>query len=96
MLFTESLIKCGKIISCLIQYSKNMRNDQKPRGLSCIDVYTHNFKILALLLYGYHTPQLENIAIPVIAVSPKISNFYQPTNWNFLKLVIPLSYNYYY
>ena len=29
----------------------------------------HNFKICASLLYGHHSPQLENIAIPAIAFS---------------------------
>ena len=29
----------------------------------------HNFKILAFLLYGYHLPQLKNIAILAIVFS---------------------------
>ena len=64
--FNKSLIKCGKIVSC----RKNMENDKKPRCSSCIAIEPHNFKILALLLYGYHTSQLTNIAIPAIDFSP--------------------------
>ena len=53
-----------------MEYSKNMGNDQKPRCSSCIAIETHNLKILAFLLYYYHTPQLKNIAIPAIAFTP--------------------------
>ena len=28
--FNKCLINCGKIVPCLMQYSKNMGNDQKP------------------------------------------------------------------
>ena len=49
---------------------KNMGNNQKPRGSCCMAIEPHNFKILACLLYGYHSPQLKNIAIPAIAFSP--------------------------
>ena len=41
----------------------------------------HNLKILLSLLLLSH---------------PTISNFYQPANWNFFGIVIPLNYNYYY
>ena len=69
--FNKSLIECGKIVSCLMRYLKNMGNDPKPRcSSSCIATEPHNFKILAFLLYGYHTPQLKNIAISAIASSP--------------------------
>ena len=35
-------------------------------------IEAHNFKILAFLLYGCYSPQLKNIAIPVVAFSPNI------------------------
>ena len=70
--FNKSLIKCGKIVSC----RKNMGNDQKPRCSSCMALEPHNFKILVFLLYGYHTPQLKNIAIPAITFSPHNFNFF--------------------
>ena len=47
-----------------------MENDKKPRCSSCVAIEPHNFKFLAFLLYGYHDPQLKNIAIPAIAFSP--------------------------
>ena len=55
-------LKCGKIVSCLMQYSKK---DGK-----CIVIEPHNFKILSFLLHGYHTLQLKYILIPAIAFSP--------------------------
>ena len=64
--FNKSSITCGKIVSC----QKNMGNDHKPRCSSCMAIEPQNFKILAFLLYGYHTPQLKSIAIPAIAFSP--------------------------
>ena len=48
---------------------KKMWNYQKPRCLSSITIEPHNFKILSFFLYGYHTPQFKNIAIPTIAFS---------------------------
>ena len=46
---------------------KNMGKDQKPRCSSCMAIEPHNLKILEFLLYGYHIPQLKNIATPAIA-----------------------------
>ena len=66
MFFNKSMIKRGKIFSC----QKNMGNDQKPRCSYCITTESHNFKILAFLLYCDYTPQLKNIAITAIAFSP--------------------------
>ena len=50
-----------------------MRNYEKPKCLSCIAIEPHIFKILLLLLRGYHTSQLKNIAIPTTAFS--LDNF---------------------
>ena len=46
-----------------------MGNNQKPSCSSYIAIDPHNFQILLFLLYGYHTPQLENIALPAIVFS---------------------------
>ena len=73
-----------------------MRNDQKPRCSSCIAIESHNFKILAFLLNGYHTPQLKNIAIPAIAFSSHSFKLLPTAYWNFFELAIPLNYNYHY
>ena len=62
MFFNKSLIKCGKIISCLMQYWK--KYGKWPDTLK-----PQNFKILPFLLYGYLTSQLKNIAIPATAFS---------------------------
>ena len=51
--FNKCLINCGKIVPCLMQYSKNMGNDQKPRCSSSIVTAT---------------PQFENFAIPLITL----------------------------
>ena len=56
-------------VSCNTQ--KNMRNEQKPKCSLCMSIEPQNFKILAFFLYGYHTPQLKNIAIPAIALTPR-------------------------
>ena len=64
--FNKSLIKYEKVFSVW----KNMGSDQKPRCSFCMAIEPHKFKILAFLLYGYHSPQLKNIAIPSIAFSP--------------------------
>ena len=48
---------------------KNMGNDQKRKCSSSMAIEPKNFKILAFLLYGYHTPQHINIDIPAIAFS---------------------------
>ena len=63
--FSKSFDKCGKILPCLMQYSKNMENDQKPRCSSCIVIEPHNFKIC-------HPQYMvtKNIAIPAIVFSP--------------------------
>ena len=66
MFFNKSMIKCEKTFSC----QRNMESDQKPRFSSYMTTEPHNFKILAFPLYCYHTPQLKNIAITVIAFSP--------------------------
>ena len=68
--FNKSLIKWGKIVSCLMQYSKKCGNDQKLRCSSSIATEHLNFKILSFLLYGYHTPQLKNKAIFATVFSP--------------------------
>ena len=47
-----------------------MGNDQKPRCLSCIAIEPPQFQDFGIPLYGYHTQQLKNITIPVIAFSP--------------------------
>ena len=52
-----------------MQYSNKYGNDEKPRCSSCMATEPQNFKILAFL-YGYHTPQFKNIAIPATAFSP--------------------------
>ena len=53
-----------------------MENDQKPRCSSCIVIESDNVKIMLFLLRGYHTQQLENIAIFTIAfVTPQFQNF---------------------
>ena len=50
-----------------------------------------NFKILPSLLHGYHTSQLQNIAIPAIAFSPHIfKNLPTLHMVFFFGLVIPL------
>ena len=82
MFFNESLIRCEKIVSYLMQYSKIMGNYQKPTCSSSIAIERHNCKISAFLLNGYHTPQLKNIAIPAIAFSLH----------NFQGLLIPLNF----
>ena len=46
--FNKSLIKCGKVVSCPVQYSKNTENDHK----------------LVLILHSYWTPQFQNFVIP--------------------------------
>ena len=56
--FDKILIKYEKIVACLMQYSKSIWNDQKPRCSSCIVTEPHNFKFLQFPLHGYHTPQL--------------------------------------
>ena len=50
-----------------------MGNGKKPKSSSCIAIKYQIFKILPSLLYGYHTPQLKNIAISPIAFS--VHNF---------------------
>ena len=52
-----------------------MGNDQKPRCSSCIVIETHSFKILTFFLHGYHTAQLENIAISAVAIAFPPQNF---------------------
>ena len=50
----KSLIKCEKLTSCLIQYSKkNIGNAQKTMCSSCIAMEPHYFKILLFLLCGF-------------------------------------------
>ena len=72
--FNKSLIKCEKFISCLMQQSKDMENEQKPRCSSCIAIEPtiskfwhsstlHSLKILLSLLFLSH---------------PTFSDFYQP------------------
>ena len=65
--FNKPLINCEKIASCLMQYSKNMGNDQKPRCLCSIKLKTTISKFSLILLHGYHSPKLKNIAIFAIA-----------------------------
>ena len=64
------LIKAWLNVERLSPVEKNMWNDQKRRCSSCMAIEPHNFKILAFLLYGYHSPHIKNIAIPAIAFSP--------------------------
>ena len=64
------LIRAWLSVDGFFSFQKNMGNDQKPRYSSCMAIEPHNFKILAFLLYGYHSLQLKNIAIHAIAFSP--------------------------
>ena len=94
MFFNKSLIKSGKTVS----FQKSMGNDQKPRCSSCMTTESHNFKILAFLLYGYHSPQLKNITIPASCcfLTPQFQTFTNLLIWIFWGWIIPLNYNYYY
>ena len=47
-----------------MQFSK--KSGKRPETF----IETHNFKILLLLLHGYYTAQLKNIAILVIGFAP--------------------------
>ena len=51
MLFSKSLIKCEKFISCLMQYSKK---------------YWRWPESYVLILHSYWTPQFQSFAIPPI------------------------------
>ena len=62
------------------------------RCSSCIVIENQNFKIFPFLPHGYHTPQLENIAILMLLSHPTISKFYHHVTWNFFGLVIPLRF----
>ena len=55
-----------------------MENYQKIKCSSCIAIEPHNFKILAFLLYVYYTPQLKNIAISAIVLTPQFQTFTNP------------------
>lgn len=53
--FNKSFINREKIVSCPMQYLKNMGNDQKPRYSSCVVTKTDSFKILLFYLHKYDT-----------------------------------------
>ena len=55
-------------------------------------IETRNFKISLILLHGYHTPKLENIAIFAIAFLLHNFKLYQLSTWIFFGLVIKLIY----
>ena len=67
--------KCDQIHSFLRIWSHLLKTSLIENFIffAVIAIEPHNFKILPFLLYGYDTPQLENITIPAIAFS--IHNF---------------------
>ena len=88
--FNKSLIKCGKIVSCLMQYSKKFGNDQKPRCSSCIVTETTIRKFCHL---SYMVITLHNLMILLCRLlhsHPKILNFYQHATWNTKRFSIPI------
>ena len=88
--FNKSLIKCGKIVSCLMQYSKKFGNDQKPRCSSCIVTETTIRKLCHL---SYMVITLHNLMILLCLLlhsHPKILNFYQHATWNTKRFSIPI------
>ena len=48
--FNNCLINCRKIVPCLMQYSKNMENDQKPRCSYSIVTAVPQFENFAILI----------------------------------------------
>ena len=52
----------------------------------------HNFKVLSFLLNCYHTLDLKILLSLLLLSRPTISKFYEPANWNFFGLVIPLNF----
>ena len=84
MFFNKNLIKCEKLVSCLMQSSKK---------------YWKWTETYVLILDSYWIPQFQNFAIPhtwlsshfmtqrycypFITFYSPISNFYQSANWDF-------------
>ena len=82
--------KCGKIISCVMKYLKNMGNDQKPAYLLNPIIS----KFVLFLLHDYHILQLigEIHVIPDIAFSPHNIKVLPTHQLEFFWLVIPLNF----
>ena len=77
MFLIKAWKNCEKIV-CYLYFNtrKNMGNDQKPRCSSCIAIESHNFKILAFLLYGYHIPRLKKYCYPCYCfLTPQFQTF---------------------
>ena len=86
--FDKCLTNCGKIVPCLMQYSK--KYGKWPETYVLIQhSYCHS-SIWKFCYSSYHTPKLKNIVILAITFSPLISKFYQLATWNFFGLVIQI------
>ena len=70
--FNKSLIKCGKIDSCLMQYSKKFENDQKSRCSSCIVTQTTIRKFCHLSYMGITLHNLMILLCLLLLSHPKI------------------------
>ena len=82
MFFNKSLIKYEKILSYLMQYSKNEGNDQKPRCSSCIAIEPQSSHS------SYMVPTLDNVKILLslqLFSHSAILEFYYSANWGISK-----------
>ena len=85
--FNKSSMKCGKIVSYLMQYLKNMGNDQKPKCSSCIVIEHHNFKIFIIspTWLSRSTTYWKNPCNPCYCfLTPQYQNFTNPPSGIFL------------
>ena len=91
--FNKSLIKCGKIVSCLMQYSRKIW--EMNRNVSAHPAQLLNPTISKFCHFSDMVITLCNldISLSLLLLShPTISKFYQPINWIFFRLVIPLNF----
>ena len=88
--FNECLINSGKVVPCLMQYSRKYGKWPEIQVLIQCS-YCHS-SIWKFCYSSYHTPKLKNIVILAITFSPLISKFYQLATWNFFRLVIQLKF----
>ena len=88
--FFKTLVKCEKIVSCLMQYSKKIW--EMIRNLGAHPAQLLN-PIISKFCYSFYMVitlhSLKKLLSLLLLSHFKIYIFYQSANWNFLGLVIP-------
>ena len=94
-LFDKNLIKCGKIVSGLMQYSKKICEMTRNLGVCLVQFQNPTPSKLCHSSYMVITLHNLKIFLSLLLLShPTISKCYQRANWNFWGLVIPFTFSF--